>query len=366
MIRQFIRFLFLFHVSLFAFSQEQPINDSERINNAIYSILTTKTGCEIGSKFFLLKPKNMAKFFGMNDFTSEKVSAACSKYQSSFFSLFHTIPPSSRSDKKYVLEKKLSLKFEHLMSWTDPDNTTYIFDRPGLSNLDIQKIISHEIAITMDDKFNILTKDFKFLGLQLNLSSEQECKINRFLHNPFYQIGLASLRAFIFEKMFAKDLNNYNWSNELNSYIFLQEDSVKNLQSFISLISGHRLDYFKLVKVYSDPCSGLSISTEALSSNEIDQIIERDWFELVNSLDEVNLKELIDFLIKQIAISSSDVNIKNHGPRPVIGTDGWSAKSDDSRRVPIREKVNGVQSWEQALKSRLPMIIQVPTEQYIK
>ena len=351
--------LFLFTVQSLAMSEGPVLKGSPEeaeISKAVAEILTTKTGCQIAEKFFLLREGPMSSYFGIDTKSAGEIANKCPGNEMPSFSFFYKIPKSERAPKSYFLHiDPLASEFH---GWTDSNNVTHIFLKEWSPSL-LRKILAHEIVITMDDKFFLQTDDFAKLRFDGHIPPDGICKVDRFLINPYYQTLLASLRAYRMELLFAHDLNDQGWLREMGSLPFLNDNSVQSFSEFADLMKGFAPAILHFYKTYYDNCTHETTNIESLSTEDILNLVQRDW-EALKDLGEERIKNLMEFLIQEVAISSSDSNIINFGPRPVIGPGGWSLKMQlQGQKITIPQRDNAkdnLTAWELAHKDRFEQI----------
>lgn len=291
------------------------------ISNSIQQILTTETGCILTERLFFQRANTLQLFFGITENASKNIVKHCSGKDLPAFSFFRS-SKFKRQRKTYQLHKTN----DQLQGWTTAENTSHIYINSLESN-QLRRILAHELMITMDDKFYLDTKIALRFNFPVKAPPQIHCSINRFLKNPFYQSILASLRAYSLEVTFATELKDQDWLNELKSYDFLDDNTLQNFENFKSQMAPFQISIVRFYKNYFDDCTGSVQAIADFSDDDIAQMIEYDWQVVKTILNAKNLESLMNFLIGQFAISASDENAINFGPRPVIAPTGWSKET---------------------------------------
>jgi hypothetical protein len=321
--------------------------EEREISEVLAELLTTKTGCRLAERFFYLRSKPLQYFFGMNEEAAKVVAVKCPGIDVPGLSLFYLNPETTRAPKSYRLSIGESIK--RPSGWTASNNVTDI-SMPTFDRSILRRILAHEIIVTMDDKFFLKVEGFKSLGSKMEFTPEESCLLDRFLSNAYYQALLSSLRAFRMEWAFADNLEDSGWLHELRRLSFLGSDLALNLEILNREMSESRESIFRLKATYVNTCENQSLNTKALSSDEIERIITRDWFEVKRAFN-VMLPDLMRFLIREIALSSENANNWNFGPRPPIGEGvsdhSASPSSSDSAPVQVDPHMNqeGLGNW---------------------
>ncbi|MGZ3817393.1 MAG: hypothetical protein ACXWRZ_11895 [Bdellovibrio sp.] len=335
MTRRMMFILIAFFICLlsetFAFSAEIPSSETDvLISKVMTEILTTKTGCEITERFFMLNIQRMQAFFGINAEAAKKIAQTCPGDNKPALSFFYYIPDSKRPAKTYHLHIEPSNNF--FMGWTNTNNETHIIMKEFNENI-LRQILAHELIVTMDDKFRISYQDFKLFNFTTIFPASSQCKINRFLANPFYQAVLTGLRAYRMELLFAQNLNDNAWLKTLAQMKAIQTDPRLSFKNMTEALWPARFSLISFYQNYIDPCHDQKFNILSLNKEEIEQFIYRDFKELQNELSEYQLFELLKFLAFEVVISSTDSNIVNFGPRPNIGSGGWSLKNNSLEQI---------------------------------
>lgn len=300
-----------------------PGSQTEQILSDVLSeALKTKTGCEITTQLFLQKTDYMQRFFGITKSDAEKIAQVCPKNIKTATAFFYSTPKNRPAKTYFIYEKKDN---SNLDGWTHPNNQTDLYVNDSLTKNQLMRTLVHEMIITMDDKYHMSEEGFSKLGFNLNVSSESMCVVNRFLDNPYYQIVLASLRAFWMELRFADDLKDADWFNELSAYGLLTENASQVFEKMLPRTEEFALSAFQSQKFYIDHCTGEKLATNQMSKLKIQEVIQQDFLELKALMqDSQKFNDLMNFLTRHIAVSAMDSNWNNSGPRPAITPGGWS------------------------------------------
>lgn len=328
-----------FNLPVYSFSETLPASQSDLlVSKVMAEILTTETGCEIVERFFLLDENHMQHYFGINSEAAHKISQSCPGTNKPSMSFLYYIPESKRPAKTYSLQIDSNNRF--FMGWTSTKNETQIIMKKLDEGL-LRQILAHELVVTMDDKFGISYEDFKLFNFRTAFPAVSHCKINRFLANPFYQAALTGLRAYRMELLFAQNLGDSVWLEALSKLKVIQADPRLSFKNMVEVLWPVRHSLMSFYQDYQDSCRGQKQKINVLRGDEVDNLILRDFEEIQSELSTSQLFDLLQFLTFEIAISSSDSNIVNFGPRPNIGSGGWSLKIKDfeqiQKLVPQRE-----------------------------
>jgi hypothetical protein len=89
--------------------------------------------------------------------------------------------------------------------------------------------------------------------------------------------------------------------------------------------------------IYKDNCqANPNLDIQTLSNADLNNLIERDWSEFKLLFKQEHLQTILEFLTEQIVISNSKSNQINFGPRPAIGTSGWSKTNPFSTNTNLK------------------------------
>ena len=111
--------------------------------------------------------------------------------------------------RQYFLVKGLDVG---LYSWTDKYGRTYIF-KPRQGEVDFLSVLSHELFIYLDKKFNLEDEITAYLETESVLTSGgfpsvtvKNPQMKALLYDPVLKVAFSTLRAFIFEEKIREEL----------------------------------------------------------------------------------------------------------------------------------------------------------------
>lgn len=289
--------------------------ESVSVDRIVLKILGTETGRQICRSFS--DDRDLIKrFLFSNRNSADKAFDICEKYllnnSKNYFKPF---------SKKYFLVIYPDQATTLITGWTTPHNETFIFINQseylsGLRNIELKliKILSHEIAISLDRKDTIGFSgilDFGQIGI---LQTDHNFDFLAIIRNATFKHTLAAIRAFDFENAIVSNLGYAVSKNYIQFSSLACTKKVKFIYPYINRISESTASE-QLVNMMMD----LSGPSKYFSENvSLDQKILR-LNEIQIYFKDQTKRNACEYMTEGVPLDSGTSFRGGPGPR----VDGW-------------------------------------------
>lgn len=289
--------------------------ESISIDRIVLKILNTHTGQQI-CRSFSYNRDLIKSFLFSNNNSANKAYDICEMY-----SLINSKNYFKPFSKKYFLVIYPDHVRTQITGWTTPHNETYIFINQseyasGLNNIELKliKILSHELAISLDRKDSIGfggILDIAKIGIE---KTDHNFDFLAIIRNAKVKHTLAAIRAFDFENAIVADLGYPVSKNYIQFSSLACTEKVKFIYPYIDQISNSTSSE-QLVNMMMD-LSGPSkyISSKASFDEKISRLNEIQIY-----FNDKTKRNACEYMTEGVPLDSGTSFRGGPGPR----VDGW-------------------------------------------